>query len=153
MSKVCSQILMGVFCALLLAGCGKNPSVNITCTTGSGFKPESRYGETGISLTDASFENGTLTFTYTNTHSKKDGASFDGEVSLLKVKTYNGRQVLVDEKTVQMFPGEIGSLPCEGKIVRVSTDTKGENIARVDVEHVCFFSTERWKKTALGPFL
>ena len=93
-----------------------------------------------------------LTFTYTNTHSKQNGASFDGEVSCLKIKTYSGN-VLVDEKTEQMFPGQVSSLPCEGKVVRIPTDTKGKKISRVELEHVCWFSTDRWKRTALDPIL
>ena len=152
MFKTSLRSLIVISCILLLAGCGGSPTVNITYTTGAGFKPESRYGETGISITAVSFEQGTLTFTYTNTHSKQNGANFDGEVSYLKVKTFSGN-VLVDEKTVQMFPGEIESLPCEGKIVRIPTDTKGKKISRVDLEHVCWFSTDRWKRTALDPIL
>ena len=151
MIKTYSQLLTAICGIFLLAGCGGTPSVKITYTTGNGFKPESRYGETGISISAAAFKNGTLTFTYTNTHSRKDGASFDGEVSYVKVKTYNRKLVLVDEKTVQLFPGEIETLPCEGKIVRISTDTKGQSISRIDLEHVCWFSTDRWKKNALDP--
>ena len=153
MFKVHSQLLIVISSVLLLTGCGGTPSVKITYTTGNGFKPESRYGETGISISAAAFKNGTLTFTYTNTHSRKNGASFDGEVSYIKVKTYNRKQVLVDEQTVQMFPGEIETLPCEGKIVRISTDTKGQSISRIDLEHLCWFSTDRWKKNALDPIL
>ena len=107
MFKAYSQLLIVISSVLLLTGCGGTPSVKITYTTGNGFKPESRYGETGISISAAAFKNGTLTFTYTNTHSRKDGASFDGEVSYVKVKTYNRKLVLVDEKTVQLFPGEV----------------------------------------------
>ncbi len=149
MFKTYSQLLVAISSIFLLAGCGGNPSVNITYTTGNGFKPESRYGETGISISAVSFKNGTLTFTYTNTHSRSNGASFDGEVSHIKIKTYNSKQVLVDEKTVQMFPGEIGTLPCKGKIVKITTDTKGQRISRIEIEHVCWFSSERWKKNAL----
>ena len=151
MFKEYSQLLIVISSAILLAGCGGTPSVKVTYTTGNGFKPESRYGETGISISAAAFKNGTLTFSYTNTHSRKDGASFDGEVSYVKVKTYNRKLVLVDEKTVQLFPGEIETLPCEGKIVRISTDTKGQSISRIDLEHVCWFSADRWKKNALDP--
>ena len=151
MFKVYSQLLVAIFGILLFAGCGENPTVNITYTTGNGFKPESRYGEIGISISSVSFKNGTLTFTYSNTHSSKNGASFDGEVSHIKVKTYNSKQVLVDEKTVLMFPGEIGTLPCEGKIVSIPTDTKGQSISRIEMEHVCRFSTDRWKRNALDP--
>ena len=151
MFKTYLRILIAVSCILLLAGCGGNPSVKITYTTGNGFKPESRYGETGISISAVSFENGSVTFTYTNSHSRKNGASFDGEVSFIKLKTYNSKQILVDEKTVQMFPGEIGSLPCEGKIVSIPTDTKGQSISRIEMEHVCWFSTDRWKRNALDP--
>ncbi|MBE6372295.1 MAG: hypothetical protein E7055_09515 [Lentisphaerae bacterium] len=151
MFKAYSQILIAVCGILLLAGCGGSPSVKITYTTGSGFKPESRYGQIGISISAVSFKNGTVTFTYTNSHSRKDGASFDGEISSITLKTYNSNQILVDEKTVQMFPGEIGSLPCEGKIVSIPTDTKGQSISRIEMEHVCRFSTDRWKRNALDP--
>lgn len=153
MVMVYSQLLVAISGILLLAGCGGSPAVKISYTTGNGFKPESRYGEIGISISSVSFKNGTLTFTYSNTHSSKNGASFDGEVSHIKVKTYNSKQVLVDEKTVQMFPGEIGTLPCEGKIVSIPTDTKGQSISMIEIEHVCWFSADRWKKTALDPNL
>ena len=152
MIKTYSQLLIAICGILLLIGCGGSPTVNITYTTGAGFKPESRYGEIGISISAVSFQNGEITFTYTNAHSKKNGASFDGEVSYLKIKTYSGG-VLVDEKTEQMFPGQVSSLPCEGKIVRISTDTKGKKISRVELEHVCWFSSDRWKRTALDPIL
>ena len=149
MIKKYSQLLVAIVSVLLLAGCGGSPTVKITYTTGNGFKPESRYGEIGISISSVSFKNGTVTFTYTNSHSRKNGASFDGEVSSIKLKTYNSKQILVDEKTVQVFPGEIKSLPCEGKIVSIPTDTKGQDISRIEIEHVCRFSTDRWKRNVL----
>ena len=130
---------------ILFVGCGRNILVNISYTTGKGFTPESKYGEDGINISSVSFNNGNLTFTYTNKHARVPGneLKFDAEVSHIIIKTYSKNDELVDEITEQIFPGEIMRLPCNGKVISIQTNTKGKQINRIDIEHVCSFSHSR----------
>ena len=100
----------------------------------------------GIAISSPSFKNGILTFTYTNKHSRAaDQVIFDGEICYITLKTYNKDNTLVDETSERIFPrGAVSNLPCNGQVLTISTNTKGQTIRRVEVEHVCEFSADRF---------
>ena len=131
---------------IVLAGCGKSQmkaTIDVKYTSGNGAKAGAIDKSSNLELSNPSFDGTTTVFTYKNLHDDKVG----GWVFGIVVRTFNQAGIEVDRVEKTLYPGDVSSLPCTGKIVSVLTSQKQQNISRVEIEHVGSFSQKRFDDT------